>query len=100
MMFSPVANFGQHPLYNDFGSSTIVFVLHIRQTRQNSFWDVMTTEEQAIGATCWENDTKAKILRPISIFLDGHNINFLFIREMKESFLSIYYMVISKDKHY
>ena len=61
----------------------------------------MTTEEQAIGATCWENDTKAKILRPISIFLDGHDINFHFIREMKESlFISIYYMVISKEKHY
>ena len=57
-------------------SSTIVLVLHIRQTRQNSFWDVMTTEEQAIGATCWENDTKAKILRHISIFLDVHNSNF------------------------
>ena len=79
-------------------SSTIVVVLHIRQTRQNSFWDVMTTEEQAVDATCWENDTKAKILRPISIFLGSRNITFKFICEMKESFLC-YYMVISKEKN-
>ena len=55
----------------------------------------MTTEEQAIGATCWENDTKAKILRPISISVNGHNIDFVAFSEFDSCVTYIWIVVVA-----